>query len=297
LKAGPVAAGLFGSLLGFNMAQLGWLMVRPFSPATFRALNRWGADTFWGWCVDWAKLLHGTHIVVSGDDVPPKENVICVANHQQMSDITFMMFLAQDKGRLGDMKWIVKDPIKYVPGVGWGMAFLDCVFVKRNWTADQRTIEATFGRLRDNAVPVWLMSFPEGTRSTPEKLAKSQEYARSQGVEPFEHVLMPRTKGFVASVLGLREHVDAVYDLTIGYDSGVPSLTQYILGYARRAHVHVRRYPIAQLPTARKDIADWLLRRFREKDALLDDFHRDHRFLPHRDGRKRKTDPQRTARR
>lgn len=45
---------------------------------------------------------------------------------------------------LGDMKWMVKDIIKYVPGVGWGMLFLDCIFVKRDWTTDKESIRKTF---------------------------------------------------------------------------------------------------------------------------------------------------------
>ena len=61
-----------------------------------------------------------------------------------MADITFLMDFAYRKGRLGDMKWMVKDIIKYVPGVGWGMLFLDCIFVKRDWTTDKESIRKTF---------------------------------------------------------------------------------------------------------------------------------------------------------
>ena len=88
-----------------------------------------------------ARRVHGIHAVVTGDAVPPRENAIVVANHQQMPDITFLMMWAREKDRLGDLKWVVKDVIKYVPGVGWGMAFIDCVFVKRDWTADRASIE------------------------------------------------------------------------------------------------------------------------------------------------------------
>jgi hypothetical protein len=41
----------------------------------------------------------------------------------------------------------------------------------------------------------------------------------------WKHVLVPRVKGFQASVMALHDQVDAVYDLTLGYDrdSGVPT--------------------------------------------------------------------------
>ena len=55
-------------------------------------------------------------------------------------------------------------------------------------------------------------------------------------------MLIPRTKGFVASVEGLGDHLNAVYDFTIGYVDGVPSLWQYITGRVKQIHIHVRRF-------------------------------------------------------
>jgi 1-acyl-sn-glycerol-3-phosphate acyltransferase len=202
-----------------------------------------------------------------------RENAIVISNHQQMPDITFLMDFARRKDRLGDLKWIVKDIIKYVPGVGWGMLFLDCVFVKRTWTDDQESIRQTFARIVDNDVPVWLISFSEGTRITPEKLARSQAYAREHGLPEPRHVLVPRTKGFVATVLGLRDHVKAVYDVTIGYEGGVPTLTQFIKGYVPRAHMHVRRHPIETLPRDEDGLAAWVVQAFRDKDDLMEQYY------------------------
>ena len=183
------------------------------------------------------------------------------------------MAFAKSKGRLGDMKWIVKDPIKYVPGVGWGMLFLDCIFVKRDWTKDRESIRKTFARLRDNDVPVWLLSFSEGTRITPAKLEKSQQYAREHGLFTPRHVQVPRTKGFLATMEGLRDHVDAVYDLTLGYEEGVPTLWQYVKGYAPRAHLHVKRHAIDTLPQDAEALSAWILDRFQEKDELLEHYY------------------------
>ncbi|MBI5480094.1 MAG: acyltransferase [Deltaproteobacteria bacterium] len=273
-KAIPATAILFSTLLGLNLLQTLSLLVKPFSGRVFRAFNRWAANSWWGLCVIGARSMHGVRVELSGDDVPMRENAIVVANHQQMPDITFMMDWARQKDRLGDMKWMVKDIIKWVPGIGWGMAFLDCVFVKRDWAADRASIERTFSRLIRNDVPMWLLSFPEGTRVSPAKLAGSREYAATEGLAPPEHVLVPRTKGFVASVVGLRRHARAVYDVTIAYERGVPTLWQYVKGFARVAHLHVRRFPTADLPEGDEELARWLLARFQEKDRLLDHFYR-----------------------
>lgn len=272
-KVGPVVGVLSGTLLGLNALQTLSTALIPFAPGSFRAFNRWAANTWWGLCVTAARRLNDVELVVTGDPIPLRENAIVVANHQNMPDITFLMDFASRKERLGDMKWIVKDPIKYVPGVGWGMLFLDCVFVKRDWTRDRESVRRTFAKLRDHQIPVWLISFSEGTRITPAKLAKSQAYAREHGLPEPRHTLLPRTKGFVATVEGLRDHVTAVYDLTLGYERGVPTLTQFVKGYVPRAHLHARRYPVETLPTDEEGLGEWIRARFREKDDLLDHFY------------------------
>ncbi len=274
LLALPVSAFLCVTLLLCNFAQTASLVLRPFSGRAFRAVNRCLANAWWGLCVTSGSRLYKVQLVVTGDEVPPRENAVVVANHQQMPDVLVLMALARSKHRLGDLKWFVKKVIKYVPGVGWGMTFLDCLFVERNWAADQASTTSTFARLLDHRVPLWLVSFVEGTRLTPKKLTRAVAYANQRGLVPPRHVLVPRTKGFVASVAGLRAHLDAVYDVTIGYVGGVPTLWQYVRGFMRTAHLHVRRYPVALLPTDDEALARWLLERFRDKDALLERYYR-----------------------
>ena len=269
----PVLTFLSTSLMVVNATQTASLAIKPLAPRAFRRYNRLMANTWWGFCVKSVEMAYGTRVELSGDTVPLKENVVLVANHQQMADITHLMFLALSKQRLGDMKWFAKDEIKYVPFLGWAMVLIDSVFVKRDWTRDRASIEETFAGFLRYDVPMWLMTFPEGTRSSPKKLAQSQAYAREHGRTPLEHVQLPRTKGFVASVAGLRKHLDAVYDVTIGYPNGVPSLWQYARGLSRLAHLHVRRFPIQDLPEDDEALSDWLHDRFAEKDRLLDGFY------------------------
>jgi 1-acyl-sn-glycerol-3-phosphate acyltransferase len=272
-KAIPAASALSSSLLVINTAQLASLAVRPLSRRAFRAFNRQAADSWWGWCVELAERLHGTHLVLSGDPIPAGESALVVINHQQMADITFMMQFARSKGRLGDMRWFVKDVLKWVPGVGWGLWMMGAFMVKRDWNADRASIERTFAGIRRDKVPVWVLLFVEGHRIRPDRVAESQAFARERGLPVLEHVLVPRTKGFTATVQGLREHVDAVYDITIGYQEGVPSLWQYIQGFATEAHLHTRRYPIADLPEGEEQLGAWLMQRFQEKDRLLAGFY------------------------
>jgi len=261
------------TLLPVNLLQLSSLVLRPFSRHAFRRVNRWCADTWWGWCVIWAERLYGLRVITTGDVVPMRENALLVSNHQQMPDITALMSFARTKERLGDLKFFVKKQLKWVPGMGWGMQFLDCLYIDRDWASDRERIQKTFASLVEGKVPVFLVSFAEGTRLTLPKLEAAQAYARENGLTIPRHTLIPRSKGFAASVEGLRTHIDAVYDLTIGYEGAVPSLWQYIKGMVQRIHLHVRRFPIAEMPESVDELREWLMARWEEKNQLLDHFY------------------------
>ena len=89
-----------------------------------------------------------------------------------------------------------------------------------------------------------------------------------------QYTLVPRTKGFVASIHGLHEHVDAVYDITIGYTGEKPSLVDCFAVNVPKVNIHVRRFPIADLPVGDDEaLNQWVFDRYREKDELLIDFH------------------------
>ena len=260
------------TLLVINFFQMSSLVILPFSRKSFRAFNRFCADTWWGWCVVYAERFQGIRVVITGDVIPRDENAIIVANHRDYSDIVMLLCLGARKGRLGDMKWFVKDVLKYLPGVGWGMLFLDCIFVKRNWTADRDSVEGTFAKVKKDKIPIWLMSFLEGTRLTPQKLEASQRHMARLKLTPTNHVMLPRTKGFVASVRGLGSHIQAVYDVTIAHERAVLRIWELIKGKPRNVHLHVRRFPVLDLPAEDSALGEWVISLYAEKERLLQQF-------------------------
>ena len=269
---------LFPPLLVINVVQTLSVVLWPFSRPAFRRVNRGCANLWWSMCVVYARRFLGVQVEITGDDLPGDENTIILCNHQSMADIPVLFDLAWRKGRLGDLKWYVKDILKYVPGIGWGMLFLDCLFIKRAWTADRDRIERIFHRIVSDRVPIWIVSFAEGTRFTPAKAARSAAYAARAGLPVLRHTLLPRTKGFVATLEGLGDHGDAILDCTIGYHDGVPSLWQWGEGYVPRISLHVRRFPIHTLPRDDGGRAEWLVERYAEKDRLLAEFETLGRF-------------------
>lgn len=269
---------LFSMLLVANALQMLSLVLWPFSKPAFRLVNCSIAFCWWRLCSFWAEQVHGIRPVITGDPIPEGENALLIANHQEMTDIVVLFSLAWRKKRLANLKWFAKDAIKYVPGVGWGMLFLDCLYVKRNWDADEQKIRRTFQKFLRERIPLWLVTFPEGTRLTPTKLAKARDFAQNSGLALPERVLVPRTRGFAASVTGLREHLQAVYDVTIAYSGRPPNMWRLFNQRGGTFNLHVRRYPIGSLPTDNESLARWLQERFAEKDRLLGAFESDGRF-------------------
>jgi|APCry1669191515_1035360.scaffolds.fasta_scaffold00188_21 1-acyl-sn-glycerol-3-phosphate acyltransferase len=288
-----IALGLiFRSLKGFvffvfllsfvvflNTLQMFSLVFWPFSQKIFRRINRFLADTWWRSCVFCLHTLNGVGLKLTGDPIPAQENALVLANHQGFADIYAIGLLASEKKRLGDLKWFAKKNIKYFPGLGWGMLFLDCLFLQRNWTADRTSILETFSKYRQEKISFWLISFVEGTRFTPAKWKRNWHQAKKKNLPLLRHLLLPKTRGFVATIEGLSEEMDAVYDLTIGFPKKLTSIWDILQGKAPPIHLHVRRYPVETLPQESKELVSWLLKRFSEKDALLEDYKKRGHFL------------------
>ena len=279
LRGTMITITLFTLLMVCNVMQVLSAPLALLTPRVFRRANRSIVNAWWGLCALLAEKLYKINFVISGDNVPVKENTLVVLNHQDMTDIAVLFTLARSKQRLGDLKWFVKHSMKWFPGVGWGMQFLDCLFVKRNWTKDKVNTEKVFNKILKFKVPLWLMIFAEGTRIKPHKIIKSEAYAKSIGRQPLKHLLLPRTIGFVATIESLRGHLDAVYDVTIGYVDGVPSLWQWAKGSVRKVHLHVRRYAMDTIPAGSQATSAWLMDRFVEKDTLLAGFYASGSFV------------------
>ncbi len=241
----------------------------PLAPRVCRAINLVFARFIWGWWVLLGEVQSNCEMRFVGDRPPWRENALIIANHQTMADVLTIICMAWRCGRVEDTKFFVKDMMRYVPGPGWGMLFLDCVFVKRDWTRDKAGIERTFRKFKEEDIPIQLVSFLEGTRQTPEKLAKSQAFARERGLYVPQHTMVPRTKGFVASMHGLRGHIDAVYDLTIGYPDGAPTLVDCYQAQVDRVEIKLDRYPVDELPTDDEALSAWVFERYEAKDKAL----------------------------
>ncbi|MCX6128530.1 MAG: 1-acyl-sn-glycerol-3-phosphate acyltransferase [Proteobacteria bacterium] len=260
---------VFAPLVMINFFQMLSILWKPFSLVLFRRYNSFWGHTYWTYMGWLARVLGGLRVELSGDILPARETALVIANHQTSVDTIVQLAVGEHYGRLGHMKFFVKDVLKYVPGPGWGMVLLECIFMKRNWTEDRDRVVRQLQRFKESRFPVWVNIYAEGTRLRPKKLAAARDFAKAQGMPLPERVLIPRVRGFLATLDGLEGHLQAVYDLTIAYPGKPPELWDLLSGRGTRVKVEIRRYSIKDLPSSQDARGAWLLQLFRDKDQRL----------------------------
>ncbi|KAJ3389507.1 hypothetical protein HDU92_001004 [Lobulomyces angularis] len=227
--------------------------------------------------------INGARVTYSGDDIPEKENAIVISNHLGFTDIYLLHGFAQLKKMLSAQRYFAKDSLKWMPIFGWGLYLMGFIFLKRDWLADRGRIEEVFSGIKQRRSPIWIVSYVEGSRITKEKLQKSKVFAKKRNLPALRYLMVPRTKGFVATINSFREDglIKAVYDLTLIYYNSKTNEMQHAPNIARvysdnlkeyKFHVHVKRHLIKDLPNSEEELTNWLLQQWKEKDDYLEDY-------------------------
>ncbi|KAI1329650.1 1-acyl-sn-glycerol-3-phosphate acyltransferase [Xylariaceae sp. FL0255] len=260
------------------------LLVKPFAPTLVYHVSSTIAYSVWRWVQHIFEDSNGAKIKFYGDSLPRKESAIVVSNHVTWADFYMIQALAMRSGMLGQCRWFAKIQLRLVPFLGWGLWAMGMPMVSRKWMRDQREMQRVFSGIVDRKWPVWLISFSEATRFTPQKYEEARAWCKQNGRPLPKHVLYPRTKGFVTTVQNLRKtgHVKAVYDLTIAYQHKgkfheaptmwgtlhLPAISS-VHGYG--FHVMARRFPLGELPHTDEELAAWLEKRWVEKGNWLEE--------------------------
>jgi lysocardiolipin and lysophospholipid acyltransferase len=273
IRAGLASFLLFAPLISVNILQALGLLWKPFAPRAFRRWNTALAQLYWS-RIAWAvETVNGVPVQCSGARLQSKENALLICNHLSAVDTLMLLAWAEKSHRVGTVRFFVKDVLKYLPGPGWGMYFLDCIFLKRDWQADKKNLQQTIERYKAYDDPFCWMIFPEGTRLRPSKVAESQDRAAAKGLPLWSHVLIPHSRGVIATLAALDEKLDAVYDATIAYPEGIPTVAQLLRGATPKVVMHVERWGRDELPKDRKALVQWLEERFGAKDQRLGRLH------------------------
>ncbi|KAI4132003.1 MAG: hypothetical protein LQ341_006318 [Variospora aurantia] len=234
------------------------------------------------------------------------ERLILIANHQIYTDWLYLWWIGYTNGMHGRIYVVLKESLRRIPIIGWGMQFSQFIFLKRNWEQDKDRLAEHLQKLNgDTRKPMWLMLFPEGTNLHPVTRKASKKWAEKNEIPDMQHQLLPRSKGLQFCIQQLRKTVPYVYDCTIAYE-GVPTgqyaseiftiQAAYFGGKPPKSvNMYWRRFDVWSIPADDDRAFDnWLRARWIEKDQLLDHYQKTGRFpadtgvdeLP--DGRKRR---------
>jgi 1-acyl-sn-glycerol-3-phosphate acyltransferase len=114
--------------------------------------------------------------VVGRDNIDPRQSYVLVSNHQSQYDI-FVLY-----GWLGvDFKWVMKQELRKVMGIGVACERLGHIFIDRsNHAAAIATLEAARTKIVDGTS---VMFFPEGTRSTDGQLLRFKRGAFRMAID------------------------------------------------------------------------------------------------------------------
>lgn len=91
-----------------------------------------------------------------------------------------------------------------------------------------------------------------------------------------KHHLIPRTKGFTASLPYLKEKCPSILDIQLVFkknDKVEPTIGNLLHGRGVTGYMHVRRIDMKSLPDNEEEAAEWMQEFFRFKDKLQDSFH------------------------
>lgn len=217
------------------------------------------------------------------------QRMILIANHQIYTDWLYLWWIGYAAGMHGRIYVVLKESLKRIPVIGWGMQFAQFIFLKRKWEQDKPRMAAHLQKFNKPKDPMWLMMFPEGTNLADSTREASKKWAEKNGISDMQHLLLPRSTGLQFILQELRETVDYIYDCTIAYE-GVPrgefAQDIFTVGASyfggrppKSVNMFWRRFRVSSIPLDDPKIFEvWLRSRWLEKDKFIEDYLRTGRF-------------------
>jgi len=286
LTAWYITVVLFSTSLLVNVIQLCVTLMFFIPQKTRISLCQQLANPWWELWVFIAECWGGVRYYFFGDKIPADECAILIGNHGPGLDFMTGVVISNRAANIGcgRLMTFLKASLQFMPSIGWTHYFQGSIFLKRNWQADQSAIQRKLAEIESNKFPrpFWLGIYPEGTRITPKKHEESLKFAAERGLPKLNHVLLPRTKGFVTLVQSLPTAIPALYDTTVAYKNGGFILTDPLFhGYwkCEEVYIHVKRIPFSTLPREEDGLNKWLMEDFTQKDKVLDHFET-HKTFP-----------------
>ena len=263
---------LLGELYG--LAGLLWIWISSRGDSSrrrervYRLKRRWLASHLAG-----IRTLFGLRFEIEGLELAGPGPVLVLIRHASIIDNTLPDAILGRAHGLG-FRFVIKRELQMLPTIDIGGRWVPTLFVRR---ASGDTA-AELDRLRDLTLDMspsdGILIYPEGTRWTPEKLARAQEIIaeRQPTIAPLanrlRYLLPPRLGGTVS----LLESADAdvVIFGHVGLD-GFEYISDIWSGGLIGTTVKLKfwRFPASEVPDEREQLIAWLYARWQELDDWI----------------------------
>ncbi|MGC6403993.1 MAG: 1-acyl-sn-glycerol-3-phosphate acyltransferase [Candidatus Comchoanobacterales bacterium] len=220
---------------------------------------------FKGWWIFLTDFCHiNIHIEQSGAAIDMQHKKIFIANHQGFFDTILTKSILSSFKRCGEIQFVLKDTLKWLPFFGTFCFIRRYPFVKQLTLAqvkanprlkhvNQQRIQKSV--LQNKSLVTGWVIFPEGTRNDGKKKT------------PFQHVLRPNIKGMQLIKETVNEEIQVI-DLTICYPKPYMSMWQ-LLTQAKKITVHMHLHEVGAYDLSKRTLQQtWV-----EKDDILSEHY------------------------
>ncbi|EOB13340.1 acyltransferase [Nosema bombycis CQ1] len=145
---------------------------------------------------------------------------IVISNHVSEYDWVLILTLLYHLNRYDDVCIILKQSLRNVPLIGYGMKCFGFIFLNRKLSEDKIILNQGVSRLIDQK-KYNLLLFPEGTYIDSTSYPKSCEFAIKNEIKANgkrflpKNVLIPRTSGFNILKEKIIDDIDGIIDITM----------------------------------------------------------------------------------
>lgn len=238
-----------------------------FVSLNYRLQARWTQTLF-----DVGKRIYEIRIDAQGLEQVKQGPMIVFVRHVSVADTLLPAVLIANRSDIR-LRYVLKRELLWDPCLDVVGQRIANAFVARDGAETERQL-AMIQRLAEDLGPQdGVLIFPEGTRFSPDRLARIQARDRERGLtrsDHFRHVLPPRLGGPLA-LLEAGKGSDLVVLAHTGFDS-VRRFDDLLGGAFCNAVLRVRmtRFPASEIPSGEDERAAWLYKLWRDVDAFVE---------------------------
>ncbi len=217
------------------------------------------------------RLLFGLQFEIEGLELAGPGPVIVMIRHASIIDNALPDAIVGRAHGLG-FRFIIKRELDMLPTIDIGGRWVPTLFVRRASGNTREQVERVRALTLNLSPHDGLLIYPEGTRSTPAKLARAKAVIAERQpeiaplAERLRNLLPPRLGGTL-ELLQSAPQADVVIFGHVGLD-GFEHISDIWSGGLVGTTVHMKfwRFPASEVPCEREELIPWLYERWQELD-------------------------------